>query len=120
VAGVVESRTTANHVLVYADDSSADWLLWRLPSLRGRVAYDVRFELLKKAQIARLVIWDRLDPGWRRTSAGYSLVVADPKHVAALVATGKWRRLVSAPRVEVAVRRGAQTRGRGKPDVSAG
>ncbi len=120
VADVVESRTTANHLLVYADDSSADWLLWRLPSLRGRIAYDVRFELLTKAQIARLVTWDRLDPGWRMTSAGYSLVVADPEHVTALVATGKWRRLVSGPRVAVAVRRGAKTSGRGKPDVSAG
>jgi hypothetical protein len=54
------------------------------------------------------------------TSAGYSLVVADPEHVTALVATGKWRRLVSGPRVAVAVHRGAETSGRGKPDVSAG
>jgi uncharacterized membrane protein YbaN (DUF454 family) len=101
---VVESRTATNQGLVYADDSSADWLLWKLPALRGRVAYDVRFELLTKSQIARLVAWDRLDPGWRRASAGYSVVVADPKHVAALVATGNWRRLVASPKFEVALR----------------
>jgi hypothetical protein len=102
--GVVESRTSSQG-LVYADDSSADWLLWKLPSLRGRVAYDVRFELLTKPQIARVVAWDRLDPGWRRAGAGYSVVVADPKHVAALAATGNWRRLVASSKFEVAVRR---------------
>jgi hypothetical protein len=102
---VVESRTTNSNALVYADDSSADWLLWKLPSLRGRVAYDVRFELLTESQIARLAAWDRLDPGWRRAGAGYSVVAADPKHVAALVATGNWRRLFASPKLEVAVRR---------------
>jgi hypothetical protein len=91
-----------------------------LASLRGRVAYDVRFEILTKPQIARLVAWDRLDPGWRRTSAGYSVVVADPRHVTALVATGNWRRLVASSKLEVAVRRAAQTRGRRKPYVPAG
>jgi hypothetical protein len=119
-ADAVAARTASGHALVYADDSSADELLWRLPSLRGRVAYDVRFELLTKGQIARLVRWDRLDPGWQRATAGYSLVVADPKHITALVATGGWRRLVAGPNVEVAVRRGAQTTGQGKPDVPAG
>jgi hypothetical protein len=111
VANVVESRTASSHALVYADDSSADELLWWLPSLRGRVAYDVRFELLTRSQIARLVAWDRLGAGWRRTSARYSLVVADPKHVAALVAAGGWRRLLASDRVAVAerVRRPPQT-----------
>ena len=28
-----------------ATDGTADWLLWRIPDLRGRIAYDVRFEL---------------------------------------------------------------------------
>jgi hypothetical protein len=102
---VVESRTAGNHALVYADDSSADWLLWRLPSLRGRIAYDVRFELLTKSQIARLVTWDNRTPGWRSVSAPYSLVVGDPEHVGALVATGGWLRVLSSPNVGVAARK---------------
>jgi hypothetical protein len=31
--------------LVLADEEHADWLLWQEPSLAGRIAYDVRFEL---------------------------------------------------------------------------
>jgi hypothetical protein len=89
---------------VFADDSSADWLLWERPALRGRVAYDVRFELLSKSQIARLVTWDRLDPGWQKAIAGYRFVVADPKHIDALVAAGGWRQLVTSSQVGFAER----------------
>lgn len=31
--------------LILADEEHADWLLWRKPSLAGRIAYDIRFEL---------------------------------------------------------------------------
>jgi hypothetical protein len=89
---------------VLADDASADWLLWTLPSLRGRVAYDVRFELLTSRQVRQLVAWSRLDPGWRAATTGYSVVVANPKHVAALVATRHWRRVFSSATTDVAVR----------------
>ena len=30
---------------LFATDGTADWLLWKIPDLRGRIAYDVRFEL---------------------------------------------------------------------------
>ena len=39
---------------VLADDSHSDWLLWEQPQLAGRIAYDVRFELLTSGQLARL------------------------------------------------------------------
>jgi hypothetical protein len=120
LAPTIEANVSGNRERVLADDASADWLLWEVPSLRGRVAYDVRFELLRRGQIARLLAWSRLENGWQHATVGYSLVVADPRHVDALVATRKWRRLVVSSRVEVAVRRGAQTRGRRKPDVSTG
>ena len=32
----------------WPSDKHGDWLLWRLPELRGRVAYDVRFELVTR------------------------------------------------------------------------
>jgi hypothetical protein len=35
---------------VFADDEYADWLLWSQPSLRGRIAYDIRFELFTERQ----------------------------------------------------------------------
>jgi hypothetical protein len=111
LAPVVQAQTAWRKGPVFADDSSADWLLWELPSLRGRVAYDVRFELLTKSQISRLVAWDRLRPGWQSAIAGYSLVVADPRHVDALVARGGWRRLLSSSRVELAQRVDRRARG---------
>jgi hypothetical protein len=95
-------KTALGHERVFANAASADWLLWELPSLRGRVAYDVRFELLKSSQFNRIVHWNGRGPGWRATAAPYALVVDDPKHVAGLVATGRWRRLISSPRVAVA------------------
>ena len=100
--GVVREKTASGHERVFANAASADWLLWELPSLRGRVAYDVRFELLKSSQFNRIVHWNGRGPGWRATAAPYALVVDDPKHVAGLVATGRWRRLISSPRVAVA------------------
>jgi hypothetical protein len=101
---VVHAKTASDHGRVFANAASADWLLWELPSLRGRVAYDVRFEIMTRPQFDRIVAWNGLSPGWRATAAGYSLVVEDPKHVNALVATGRWRRLVSSPRIALAER----------------
>jgi hypothetical protein len=40
--------------LVLADDVHSDWLLWEQPSLVGRLAYDVRFELLSPRRLAAL------------------------------------------------------------------
>jgi hypothetical protein len=39
---------------VLADDLHSDWLLWQRPELDGRIAYDVRFELLSEAELASL------------------------------------------------------------------
>jgi hypothetical protein len=39
---------------VFADDSHSDWLLWEEPQLTGRIAYDVRFELFTRHQLARV------------------------------------------------------------------
>jgi hypothetical protein len=119
VSDIVRAGASSGRERVLASDTSADWLLWRVPSLRGRIGYDVRFELLTRRQVARLVAWSRLAPGWQAATAGYSLVVADPRHVAALVATGKWRRLTASQHVDVAVRLAVRDKGTaqaGRPD----
>jgi hypothetical protein len=55
VAGAQAVATAAGpHGLVLADDVHSDWLLWKEPQLAGRLAYDVRFELLTPARISRL------------------------------------------------------------------
>lgn len=61
---------------VFADERYADWLLWRLPSLRGRVAYDARFELLSGAQLSAIVDFkSQTGPNWGRLASGYRLLV---------------------------------------------
>jgi hypothetical protein len=61
--------------IVFADDEHADWLLWQQPSLEGRVAYDVRFELFGRRELVQL---SRLHlasvPAWRRCGAGLTVV----------------------------------------------
>ena len=60
---------------VFANERYGDWLLLRRPDLRGRLAFDIRFELMTPKQLDRLmaVRW-RVD-GWRRVVAPYSLFV---------------------------------------------
>jgi hypothetical protein len=59
-------------------DRHADWLLWKVPSLRGRIAYDIRFELLTEPELRSLALFKAVRPGWRRATRGYPLVVLDP------------------------------------------
>jgi hypothetical protein len=60
---------------VFANEAYGDWLLLRRPELRGRIAFDIRFELMSQRQLERLaaVRW-RVD-GWRRVVAPYSVFV---------------------------------------------
>ena len=74
---------------VFASDRLTDWLLWRVPSLRGRIAYDVRFELLDRRQLDPLLDFaDQHGSDWIRITAGYDTVVLDlrerPKRLARL------------------------------------
>jgi hypothetical protein len=78
---------------VFADEHFADWLLFRIPAARGRVAFDARFELLSKAQLQRLSRWvSESTDHWRAAAAGNSIVVLyrqhDKRKTAALVRSG--------------------------------
>ena len=99
VASVVREHVGAGGV--FANDQTADWLLWQIPALRGRVAYDVRFELLKPAEMARLVRYVRLEGDWTAALRTYGLVVADRRHASRLVRTGHWRRIYASPDISV-------------------
>ena len=50
------AKAAGAHGLVFGDDRHTDWLLWQEPQLTGRVAYDIRFELLSMAQFASLQV----------------------------------------------------------------
>jgi hypothetical protein len=63
---------------VYAATRYGDWLLWKEPSLRGRVAYNVRFEILDPDTFFRIVRF-RGEQGddWKTLADGYEVVVLE-------------------------------------------
>src|SRR6185503_18308752 len=73
----VRDATRDPSVKVWATDGTADWLLWRIPDLRGRLAYDVRFELYDQATLDRIVDYGARKGAWRRSLDGYRVVVVD-------------------------------------------
>ena len=85
----VRAETRAPGTRVWATDGTADWLLWRIPDLRGRLGFDVRFELYDDAALRALVAYGRRTPGWERVVDGYDVVVVDDRpHLAGLTARG--------------------------------
>ena len=74
----VQKATLDPGVRVFATDRHSDWLLWRIPSLRGRMAFDVRFELYGRKTIENIVRYNgELGPDWKRITDGYTLVLLD-------------------------------------------
>jgi len=88
----VREATRDPSVRVWATDGTADWLLWRIPDLRGRLAYDVRFELYDRPALDSIVRYGRRGEGWRTVLDGYGVVVVDsPAHLRALTAEPRTR-----------------------------
>ncbi len=79
------------------------------PSLRGRIAYDARFELLPKGRLADAAAVSIGRSDWRRILAPYGVVVLRPGEAelrGALLRSGNWRRVPTDSRV-VVMRRGS-------------
>lgn len=109
---VLRQELAAPATRLWPSDRHADWLLWRLPELRGRIAYDVRFELLSRAEIERIARFaGELGPDWRAAVAPYEVVVLDlaerPSHRADLLAEPGAREAYRDELVSVVVRRPA-------------
>ena len=62
---------------VFAPDRFSDWLLWKIPELRGRIAYDVRFELYDREFFDRLGDYNCEQGDWKSFADGYRIVVVD-------------------------------------------
>jgi hypothetical protein len=80
--GAAIAREAALHPAwkIVTDGSEADWMLMRYPSLQGRIAFDVRFELLgggKMVQAVRFLDVTGLD--WDRPFASYRLALIHRK-----------------------------------------
>jgi hypothetical protein len=70
---------------IFAADRYSDWLLWSQPQLRGRIAHDIRFELLTNRQF-RLLTRPRSPASIGR---GYTIFVTEPGSVHCLAARCK-------------------------------
>jgi hypothetical protein len=61
---------------VLSDAGYSDWLLWQHPELRGRIAFDVRFELLGDTGLKQTVHLEQASgPSWSRPFDGYRLAL---------------------------------------------
>jgi hypothetical protein len=73
----IDHATRSPETRVFASDAYSDWLLYSRPELRGRVAYDIRFELLTKQQFNNLFYFHSYGAQWRRAPRGYDVAVLD-------------------------------------------
>jgi hypothetical protein len=91
-AGLAIIRDRKPNQEVFADLEIADWLLWKIPELRGHIAFDGRPELLTRDEFEAVVRFPRQQPGWQSAVRGYSLIATTPVIAAHAVATSRWRR----------------------------
>ncbi len=97
VSAVRDSLATPE-TRVFATSRDADWILWRIPELRGRLAYDVRFEIYDRETFERIVRF-RGEQGddWKSLADGYrSRRLRDP--AGAVVARRRLSRRAGRPR----------------------
>jgi hypothetical protein len=96
-------------VRVFATSRHADWLLWRIPDLRGRLAWDVRFEIYDPETFEDILRF-RIEQGddWKALADGYGIVVLDsgqqPSHIPDFAGEPGARVLYRDDRVTVVLR----------------
>ncbi len=78
-AAQVVARVASSHpsLRIFAHERYADWLLLLRPELRGRIAFDIRFELLTGDELESIARWRSLSRGWEEVSAGAGVIVLD-------------------------------------------
>jgi hypothetical protein len=100
---------------LFAPDRFSDWMLFKIPELRGRVAYDVRFELYDGAFYQRLQNYNYEDgAAWKSFADGYRVVIVDEtvrSHTADFLAEDGARRVYRDDEITVIVRPSASSAG---------
>jgi hypothetical protein len=91
--GLAHVLRADRHARVFASYDTADWLLFNLPAVRGRIAYDGRWEILPQREMQILVryLW-QTTPEWEQPSQGYRLIVLNPEGQPLIVRTYRARR----------------------------
>jgi hypothetical protein len=63
---------------VFIPDRFSDWMLFKIPELRGRIAYDVRFEVYDREFFDRLQAYAfETGSDWKSFADGYRIVLVD-------------------------------------------
>ncbi len=63
---------------LFAPDRFSDWMLFKIPELRGRVSYDVRFELYDREFFDELQEYaGESTPDWKSFADGYRVIIVD-------------------------------------------
>ena len=72
----VETLVVGSEARVFATSRDANWMLWRIPELRGRLADDIRFEIYDRETFERTVRF-RGEQGadWKSIADGYEVLV---------------------------------------------
>lgn len=82
-AGLAVVRTELQQkpaLRVFADDVYADWLMWHIPRLVGRVAYNASLELLTREQLDTIGRFKGLaGRDWQHAATGYGLLILDSR-----------------------------------------
>jgi hypothetical protein len=90
---VARAVQTDPSLRVFSNEEFADWLLFREPGLRDRVAFDGRWEILRPGEMSAVVDFlFQQTPEWERVTHGYGLFVLDPKTNRRVVRTYSRRR----------------------------
>jgi len=95
---------------VFADERYADWLLWRQPTLAGRISYDARFELLSNSQLVSIYFWrSHIGREWTSIPGCRAIVLVnlleEPLTERALLRERGTRRIYRDSRISILVRR---------------
>ena len=100
---------------VFAPDRFSDWLLWKIPELRGRVAYDVRFELYDREFFDRLQVYaGETGADWKSFADGYRIVLVDEtrrSHTTDFLAEPGARAIYRGEEITVIIRPGSASAG---------
>ena len=77
VAAIETEAETPNR-RVFSATRYTDWLLWRVPELRGRISHDVRFELFDRETFERVVRFKgEQGDDWKSIADGFDVVVLE-------------------------------------------
>jgi hypothetical protein len=74
----VRAEVVGSDRRVFALSRDADWMLWRIPELRGRLAFDIRFEIFDRETFERIVRFrGKQGDDWKSIADGYEVLVLE-------------------------------------------